>query len=333
MNQIIEHDDSRDEADKVIIGENNTLVPYKVYQDIYHQITGRTEQIKKRYSENLQIDITEIEQLHYKIMQLCGVHKVVGKNETISIFHVKERKEQFTSFERFKLYNTNTSSPTFNVVLKYNFSIIPSGLQKPQEYVITIRLTSRVTLLGQLEKDMPPFMRGAFANAVSSNTAEISIEYADYVIARGFLEAFDEWINGCDSVPNSIILTWLRKWSHIIPKILQVVIVMIIAWYGLQTISDYFAKSEMLGEALSRFFIIYSAATIVLLILAKETGGMIEDTIDSYPTLAYLKLNKGDEKMIKAFSRRRSVLIIKFLISSVLTIVLGLIGTKIGQLL
>ena len=130
--------------------------------------------------------------MHFKIMQLCDVHHIIANNETISVFHEKERKEEFTSFDRFKKYNTNTASPTTSVVFKYNFSITPAGLSKPQEYIVAIRLSSRVALIKQAEEDAPPFMRGRFLNFVGDNTAEITIEYVDYVIARGFLEAFDE---------------------------------------------------------------------------------------------------------------------------------------------
>jgi len=190
LSEIVEH---RDQGSGRIlrVGDTNSSVSVKVYQDIYHQITGRTEQIRKRYSDNLLIEFPELEQLHIKVMQLCDVHNVVASNETVSVFHDKERKEQFTSFERFRAYNANAASPCVNVVLRYNFSVIPAGLQKPQEYVVSIRLTSRVALLQQAEEDAPPFMRSRIISFMSENTAEVTVDYADYVIARGFIEAFD----------------------------------------------------------------------------------------------------------------------------------------------
>ncbi|MBK1672190.1 hypothetical protein CKO35_02515 [Ectothiorhodospira shaposhnikovii] len=181
----------------VSVGEGDSQVSLKVYQDIYHQVTGRTEQIVKRHSDNLLVEFSEVQQLHYKIMQLCDVHKIIASNESIAVFHSKERKEQFTSFERFKAYNSGTSSPTVSVVLKYNFSIIPAGLERPQEYVVTIRLTSRVAMLAELTAEAPPFIPRRFFGYAAGNTAEITVEYADYTVARGFLEAFDEWVVGC----------------------------------------------------------------------------------------------------------------------------------------
>ena len=106
MADIIEHEDNSPmEGDVVRVGEGDRPVSIKVYQDIYHQVTGRTEQIRERQFDNLLLEYTDLEQLHHKMMQLCDVHRVVARNETISVFHGRERKEQFTSFERFKAYN------------------------------------------------------------------------------------------------------------------------------------------------------------------------------------------------------------------------------------
>lgn len=223
MSDIIEHNDS-EQGDVVRVGESQSPVSLKTYQAIYHQITGRTEQVRKRYSENLLIDFSELKQLHHKVMQLCDVHHVIARNETISVFHEKERKEQFTSFERFEAYNSSTTSPTVNIVLKYNFSLTPAGVKRAQEYVVTIRLTSRVAAIKQLENEAPPYMRGRFFGLMVGNTAEVTVDYVDYVIARGFLEAFDEWVGGCKTAPKNRCLHFLRLHSHHIPEAAQLLI-------------------------------------------------------------------------------------------------------------
>lgn len=146
MGELIEHADEGGNVVRVNGERGESIVPVKVYQDVYHQITGRTEEIRKRYSENILVTFDEIEQLHHKLKQICDVHNIVASNEVVTVFHEKERKEQFTSFERFRAYNANAASPTVSVVLKYNFSILLPGLTRPQEYAVTVRLASRVAL-------------------------------------------------------------------------------------------------------------------------------------------------------------------------------------------
>ena len=66
MTELIEHTNDEINSDiKIIkVGDRGSQVSLKVYQDIYHQLTGRTEQITKRYSENLLLDMSQLEQLH-----------------------------------------------------------------------------------------------------------------------------------------------------------------------------------------------------------------------------------------------------------------------------
>jgi len=330
MGNIIEHGENGN-SQAVRVGDSESHVSLKVYQDIYHQVTGRTEQIRKRYSENLLIDFSGIEQLHYKIMQLSDVHNVVAHNEVISIFHDKDRKEQFTSFERFRTYNANATSPSVNLVLKYNFSIIPAGLERAQEYIITVRLTSRVAMCKQIEDDAPSFLTGRMIGYIASNTGEITIDYADYIIARGFLEAFDEWISGCKTTPNSALLKRLQHWSHIIPHAGRAIAAGLTMMFALRAIPELVSIAPAIAELWARFFIVYSGGAYLLITFMGVIGGVIEESIDSYPVLSYLKLNKGDEKLIATFNKRRERVVLKFIGSSFVVIVLGIISAKLDK--
>lgn len=331
MSEVIEHIDAGNGDNRVVrVGDSHTPVSLKVYQDVYHQITGRTEQIRKRYSDNLLLEFGELEQLHHKIGQLCDVHHVVAANETISIFHDKERKEQFTSFERLRAYNANSTSPTVNVVLKYNFSIIPAGLPQPQEYVVTVRLTSRVALAKQMEEEAPPFMHARLFSYLNDNTAEITIEYADYVIARGFMEAFDEWIRGCKCAPKKPWLKHLRRWSYLVPDLLRILIILFVGYFSVQSIQQYFGEGTSPG-LWARFAVIYSTGGVILFGLMAAAGHMIENAIDSFPLLSYLNLNRGDATLIQDFESRRRGVVWRFLGGAVTAIVLGIISAKLER--
>lgn len=332
MGAVVEHPDNGDAQIQVIrVGDSESPVSLKVYQDIYHQITGRTEQVRKRYSDNLLVEFPELEQLHFKIKQLCDVHTVIACNEIVSVFHEKERKEQFTSFERFRAYNANAASPTVSVLLKYNFSLIPGGLKGPQEYILSIRLTSRVALLRQIEQEAPPMLRGHLAGLVATNTAEVSIDYADYVIARGFLEAFDEWIGGCKKNPPIAWLDTLRAWSHFVPSAARLVAGGLITWFAFQSIPTFFSAATT-PEVWARFFVVFGGGAFLLLTLFGAMGSLVEQAIDGYPILSYLKLNKGDSNLIDDFGHRKKAVFYKFALSSVFTILLGIIAAKLEKL-
>lgn len=331
MSEIIEHGDNGN-TPSVQIGEDDSRVSMKVYQDVYHQITGRTEQVRKRYSENLLIEFSEIEQLHFKVMQLSDVHKVVARNELVSIFHEKERKEQFTSFDRFRLYNANASSPTISLVLKYNFSIIPAGLDRPQEYTITIRLSSRVAMIKQLDDEDAALVSGRIFSYLAGTIAEITVDYADYIIARGFLEAFDEWIRGCKSTFEPMWIKAIKSRSHLIPESFKIIAAVLVIFFTLRAVPEFFTK-QVVPELMARFFIVYGGGLYLLTSLMRATGKIIESAIDGHMALSYLKLNKGDNKLIHDSSQRNQRVFFKFCLGCALTIILGAISSKIANLI
>lgn len=333
MSEIIEHADAGNGNGHVIrVGESQSQVSLKVYQDIYHQVTGRTEQVRKRYSENLLVDFSELEQLNHKVLQLCDVHNVIAKNESVSVFHEKERKEQFTSFERFRAYNANTVSPTVSVVLRYNFSIVPAGRERPQEYVVNIRLNSRVATIKQMENDAPPFLRGRFFGFMAGLTAEVTIDYADYVVARGFLEAFDEWVAGCKMTPSSKSLQLMRRHSHRVPEVAQLLVAATVVYFGLQSVPQYF-NDQTTPAIWARFLIIFSGGSYILITLVSKTAELVEEAIDTFPEMAYLKLNKGDEKLIDEAQSAKPRAWLRGGIGAIGSIVLGIISAKLERFL
>lgn len=331
MGQLIEHSDEAD-AEVVRVGSNDSPVSLKIYQDIYHQITGRTEQMRKRYSENVLIDFSDIEQLHFKVQQLCDVHKIIAQNETISVFHEQDRKEQFTSFERFCAYNANAASPSTSVVLKYNFSIVPADLQRPQEYIVTIKLTSRVAMLRQIESDLPSYVRRRIIGFGPSVTTEVSVDYADYIVARGFLEAFDEWMRGCRKSPDRWWVSMFQKWSHALPDTLAVIGAILIAYFALTAVHKFFTPGHSI-ESIGRFFIVFSSGFFVLVMLMRAAGRLIDQEIKSYFALSYLNLNKGDAQLIREHSNRQRGIMLRFIAGCVWTVILGILSSRLASMI
>ena len=134
----------------------------------------------------------------------------------------------------------------------------------------------------QMKEEIPPFMSARFFRFMSDNTAEITIDYVDYVIARSFLEAFDEWVKGCNIAPKKKWLKKLRRWSHLAPKIISNGVVVLTAIFALQVIPNFFSN-PVNPEIGARFFVIYSASIYIMIFLANVAGDMIENAIKVDP--------------------------------------------------
>ncbi len=331
MSKIIEHGGNDPEVVRISSGEGSEI-SLKTYQDIYHQITGKTEEIRKRYKDSICIEYSDIEQLHIKITQLYDVFDVVASNESVILYYEKERKEQFTSFEKFRAFNSSCTSPVSNIVLKYELSIIPAKLKKPQEYSITIRLSSRVTQLRELKADAPPFMHGPLIIMIASETAEIRVEYSDYVISRSFIEAFDEWIKGCKKSNENNFVKWLQRYSHFIPPVGKVVVTLLYGYFIYAAIDPVLGSEPSL--VLFARFIVFSSVTIVIAInLTHLALRMTERAIDSYSFVSWIKLNRGDEQVINESSISRIRNIVLLFVSAAGAIAIGVISSQISGLI
>ena len=332
MSQIIEHcDDSNLNNSTVSVVLNEPNVSLKTYQDIYHQITGRTEKIQKKYSNDIEIVFSDIEELHIKIMQLCDVYSIIAKNEVITVFHEKERKEQFTSFERFKLYNVNSSKPTVSFVMKYNFSILLPDVKKPQEYIVSVRLTSRLAMLNAMEEEVLPFIKNRMFAFVNRNTAVVSVEYADYVIARTFIHAFDDWIHGCKAGEKNKYLDFAQEHSHKIPNIVKIVLAIILFCFSLNSYDQYYSSLPITFQI--KFLVTFCFLLYIVNFLSVVFGRMIEYSLDSFNYVSYLKLNKGDDKLIEKVVGRNKYIKRDFFQGCALTILLGIMSSFVFDIL
>jgi len=331
MTTIIEH--GSDEPSVIRIGgAEGDEVSLKTYQDMYHQITGKTEEIRKNYKDSFLIEFGDIEQLHIKITQLLDIHNVIGNNFTASIYYEEERKEQYSSFEKFRLFNSNSTSPVSNIVLKYNVSIIPAKLKQPQEYSVTIRLSSRMAQLRELKKNAPPFMQHSFFTMIVSETAEIRVEYADYIIARGFIEAFNEWMDGCNKTIENTQIKWAQRYSVFIPPIGKIMIASLYGYF------IYMAVEPIVGETptlivFSKYLVLSSLLFFLAISISNMVFRLLERTIDNHTFSSWIKLNKGDEKAISELSVDKKKGFIYFSLSLFGAISVGVIATQISNLI
>lgn len=69
-------------------------------QHIYNQITGRSEQLTRLYTINHSTGFDDLGQLNAKICQLYEQYNIVSQNCSITLLHVDDQKQTFSSFER-----------------------------------------------------------------------------------------------------------------------------------------------------------------------------------------------------------------------------------------
>jgi hypothetical protein len=316
-------------GDVAVIGESSksTQVSLQTLQGIYNELTGKSEEVGKSYSKPTQVKFSDIEQLNHKITQACEQYNVVAGNCSITVYYVDDTRDRFTSFDRFRLHNSGSTSPVESVLLKYHFLVLLPKTKQPQTYTVSIRLASRVAVAKRMESEFygtPP----SIFRLMGNRTAVIEIQYVDYMVARNFLNLIDEWFKGIPTATESKSLYWLQARSHLIPRVARfatavfvaLLVVALLPTFIAQGATDLLSFGRFLGYALLG---IYAAYT-----LSGWSATFIVTSLDHYTALSYLQLTKGDELEISKAERSNTFAIAKGIGGLVLTICVS-VATKI----
>ena len=198
-------------GDIAVIGESSksAQVSLQTLQGIYNELTGKSEEVGKSYSKPIRVKFSDIEQLNHKITQACEQYNVVSGSCSVTVYYVDDTRDQFSSFDRFRLHNSGSTSPVESVLLKYNFLVLLPKTKKPQSYTVSIRLASRVAVSKRMKSEFygtPP----SIFRLMGNRTAVVEIQYVDYMVARNFLNLIDEWFKGIPTATEFKPLHWLH---------------------------------------------------------------------------------------------------------------------------
>ncbi len=322
-------DQNNDETGE-IVSVADQPVSMKVIQSIYNEITGKTEKIGRSLSDDHDIDLGALKQLNHKINQMLEQYNVVGKNCSVTLYHVDDCKNQYSSFERFELYDSSSMSPCENVQLKYNFLIVLPETKQPQSYKITVNLHSRVALKQKAESEHGINQR--FIRIVARQTGRYDIEYVDYTVARNFQTAIDQWYSSVVKDKENKMIQFLQDKSEHFDSIFRILTVAVLSF-------AIFKNAESLIGELPTFqsvFLagVFSFSSIYLLgMIAFKLGSFTERSIDGHQAISGLRLNIGDKKAFENFDKSNSKSIKGAVWSTVLVVAINVFSTYLSSLL
>lgn len=321
-------------GDVAIIGESSksTQVSLQTLQGIYNELTGKSEEVGKSYSKPTRIKFSDIEQLNHKITQASEQYNVVSGNCTATVYYVDDTRDQFSSFDRFRLHNSGSTSPVESVLLKYNFLVILPKTKKPQSYTVSIRLASRVAVAKRMESEFygtPP----SIFRLMGNRTAVIEIQYVDYMVARNFLNLIDEWFKGIPTAPEFKALHWLQGRSHLIPRVARFATAIFVALLAVTLLPTFIAQGTTDLLSFGRFLGYALLGTYIAYTLAGWSATFIESSLDHYTELSYLQLTKGDEIEISKAERSNTFAIVKGIGGFILTICVSVVTKVVANIL
>jgi hypothetical protein len=293
---------------------------FQLAQAIYNTVTGKTEKLSRSYSKNYMIRYADINQLHAKCVQACTQWNVLQKSSSITVHHIDDNKEQFSSMDRFKIYDVSKTAPVESVVYEFNILIALPKISKPQNYKIVVRCISRIGMLKKMEDEEGPMPFGRFFGA---SPILVEIEYVDYVVARNLLSMLDSWAAEVEHTATWVVAKRFQDYSHWIEHIFQTVII-IVAVYAFGKATETYLTASSTPPVIIKWALYMAGSVWVLAIIAKLIGGAVENSIDRIIQLSAISLNKGDERLIEAYSKRNTWKTIQAVIGTMIVIVQGI---------
>lgn len=270
---------------------DGTPVSMQLIQQIYKEVTGKVEKLTKQYRINHKTDFQDLENLNFRIEQALEQYHVAEKACTVTLYHTDDSKERFSSFDRSRVYEAGSPSPVENVTIEYDFLIILPQAKKPQPYKISIGVVSRAAVLSR--KDQFDTRR-SIIYTIGSITGMVSVDYVDYAVARNFMATINQWFDSLPQENDSSALMAAKKFSHHFYWIARNLSAAICAYALYRALSaQAIAATAILPNAVLAFSLIYITTGI-----ASQFGRSLENFIDFKQSCSYLKLNRGDERVI-----------------------------------
>lgn len=297
-------------------------VSMQVVQQVYKEVTGKSERLTRQFAQNHRTTFADLENLNAKLEQLLEQYHVQERVCTVTFFHADDYSERFSSFDRARAFDGGSTSAIENVRLEYDFLIVLPVIKKPQAFKITIDVHSVAAMFDKLRRGSQ--IQRRLAKAFTTSSGALSIEYVDYAVARTMLVAVSQWFEGLDAKPTPAIAKFAKGVAHHLDWVFK---------YSTATITAIafgLYAADVQGEGVAttlQYGIVAFSSVFVLSGIAYQLGGILELAIDEFQCMSYLRLNKGDERLVGKIHRESKIWLGKGVASVVGAILVNLFAT------
>lgn len=302
-------------------------LPMSAVQALYHAATGKTENLRKSLTRNVLVKKSDLDQLRIKIhQQLEHFILVSGPTETVNISFTNQERQQFSSWERFDLYDSNKTEVINDVTLKFEFLIRLPGIENPQRYIISVNIDSKLAMVSEEDHDS---MEDNLWWLESYPNLNVSIDFIDYLCAKNFSQIVEEWFNSLEEVVNKKWILKIRKSSEGISDLFHG-----LANLGIATFIVVYVSSINSAEISATRWAYFVATSIIVYTISticiKRIGRSMLKTIGRSIRPASVILTVGDQRAFKRIDDKSLQVISKtifHLCAAILAVFLNIVAS------
>lgn len=338
MTDIIEFDGLEEEDEnKVIIGDEkaSNKISFQLAQDFYNEMTGKTERIRELFNDPFVLKLTHVEQLHHRLEQSLEQYNICSFHETYSVNYIDDSSERFSSLERLKLHVGARGCAVEEVIIKYNILIILPKTNRPQEYIITVKMVSRVAKIENMRKQLDSVHFGIpLCQFEAAKAASFVIEYVDVTVANALMSVIKSWFGTIEKNPISPTVKTARKFSYFAPRLAKYSLLTLTSYYIFASSNTFLSSNNDLKTAT-----LFSLGSVLIAYLSIRFGVFfgkrIERNLDNIYEQSYINFSGADECFVSASATKIKKSKVKagvnLLASIVLAISCSLIANWLGS--
>lgn len=276
---------------------NRVPISFQVMQSIYNEITGKSEELGKQIRRRYKAKYEDLVQLNTKVEQFLEQYHVTSKNMSMTVFHTKDNKETFSSFDRFSNYDRSKLCSIKYIQLKYNFLIKLPHASKVQSFNLDIKIGSAVPhILKWKEEGM-----FGFIDEADLATAEVKINYVDFVVAQGLMSVIENWFNGLEKSEPTPAQKFIKKHKEQIAtsiKLLLIISLSVFAFVMASNLDSLFSLN-ITSSVYFKTTILAIGTMFAIFWFSSKIESIVQRAFNEIYIISYIKLNRGDEIDIK----------------------------------
>lgn len=302
------------------VSDGDNRYPFHLIQEVYNKVTGKTENIVKKWNESFMFTIDDLQNLHSRLQQACTQYQIRISNNSVVVNYVDNSREEFSSMERFSMQSAASSSATESILFTFNFLIEMPQTKNVQSYKLMLRIVSDVAVRQRFLNDVPPQL-AKFYYLADKPSVMLDIEYVDYTVAHNMLSLIENWLKAVPKNEYQRHIRFLQKNSHHFDVIARSVVSILICYILVAGAAELGAEKNIVRIAQ---YLIFSGFLLVIsrhIIL--ESSRAAEAAIDSWSPISYININKADVILFSKSESSNNKSISKLILHLALTLVNG----------
>lgn len=301
----------------------------QVVQDIYNDLTGKTEASSRLFFDAHVASLSDLENLHAVVEQSLEQYNFTVSNCSVTVKFCDGKSENFSGFAKFKRFGTSRSLPTVEVEFEYDFLIILPKTSEAKPYKMVVGLRSGIGVIERFKHTNATETEKSMYFELQSGTARFEIHYVDLAVARSLEAVVEEWYRGLKKAPLRKLTALMKSVSRAIPSVIRSLVAAAALWVSFAMLHE----TVIYNMDLFRALLVSAAATGISLSFSVPISGYIARVIERSRPSSAIMISKADSELYEVTKNSTGIAVVKAIASGLGAILLGLVSAYIGALI